>query len=319
MFDIKPQSLQYWYKNFLSDYMPDIENKKWHPQKIETVDEFTGEVLKEKPVYIFKPENLGQNMAIDDKNIGGNGFTIFSNNDTGKIAMMIESTRYEEISVAMGLFGDELRKVRNVSRDMSTTYALTCSNFMPLAIQVIDKFHVMRYVYDAVSQVRINICKELKSKLSEGKKKTEEDKRILAELEPLRRVIHALTQSPEKWSEEMKNTINQLFEKYDTLKIAYQISQSFKHWYNFKNHLKPIAEISTNLNRWYEQAKQIEEFKSVIRMIRKHEDEILNFFRHGMTNAKAERLNGKIQRFVSNNYGIKDKDFILYRIANYFS
>jgi hypothetical protein len=37
------------------------------------------------------------------------------------------------------------------------------------------------------------------------------------------------------------------------------------------------------------------------------------------TNAKAERLNGKINRFISNNYGIKDKDFAMYRIANYFS
>jgi len=54
-------------------------------------------------------------------------------------------------------------------------------------------------------------------------------------------------------------------------------------------------------------------------MIRKHEDEIINFFRHGITNAKAERLNGKIQRFVTNNYGIKNKDFTLYRIAGYFS
>ena len=319
MFDIKPQSLQYWYKNFLSDYMPDIEQKKWHPQKIEIVTESTGEVIKEKPVYIFKPKNLGQNMAIDDKYIGGNGFTIFSNNDTGKIALMIESTCYKEISIAMELFGDELRKVRNVSLDMSATYALTCSNFMPMATQVIDKFHVMRYVYDAVSQVRINISKELKTKLSKGKKKTEEDKQILAELEPLRRVVHALTQSPDKWSQEMENTINQIFEKHNTLKTAYQISQNFRHWYDFKNHFKPITEISTNLNQWYEQAKQIEEFESVIKMIRKHEDEILNYFRHGMTNAKAERLNGKIQRFVSNNYGIKDKDFILYRIANYFS
>jgi len=54
-------------------------------------------------------------------------------------------------------------------------------------------------------------------------------------------------------------------------------------------------------------------------MIRKHEDQVINFFHHGLTNAKAERLNGKIQRFISNNYGIKDKDFSLYRIANYFS
>jgi transposase len=54
-------------------------------------------------------------------------------------------------------------------------------------------------------------------------------------------------------------------------------------------------------------------------MIKKHEYEILNFFCCGHTNAKAERLNGKIQRFVSNNYGMKDKDFFLYRTAGYFS
>ena len=36
-------------------------------------------------------------------------------------------------------------------------------------------------------------------------------------------------------------------------------------------------------------------------------------------NDKAERLNGKVQHFISNNYGIKDKDFILYRIAKYLS
>ena len=44
-------------------------------------------------------------------------------------------------------------------------------------------------------------------------------------------------------------------------------------------------------------------------MVRKHEDEFLNFFLNGMTLAKAERLNGKIQRFVSSNYGIKNKFF----------
>ena len=64
---------------------------------------------------------------------------------------------------------------------------------------------------------------------------------------------------------------------------------------------------------------QIPEFTSVIKMMRKHESGIINFFGHGLTNVKAERLNGKIQRFASNNYGLKDKDFFLYRTANYFS
>ena len=318
MFDIKPQTLQYWYKNFLSDYNPDIESKKWHPQKIESIDDSTGEI-KEKPVYVFKKENLGENMSIDDKAIGHTGFSILSNNDTGKIAMLVESIDSQEVEQAMGLFGKELYKVRNISMDMSPTYALVCNNLIPRARQVIDKFHVMKYVYDSVSDIRIKIGKELTATLTKGKKKTEEDRETLSELERLRRVRHAITQSPNKWNKEMEKTVNQIFEKHDDLKMAYQVSQNFKHWYDYKNHLKSTDEITKDLYQWYDQAKQIKEFGSVIKMIRKHEDEIINFFKHGMTNAKAERLNGKIQRFVSGNYGIKDKDFILYRIAGYFS
>ena len=59
MFDIKLQTLQYWYKNFISDYFSDIEVDKWHPQKIETVDKKTGEITQ-KPIYVFKEENLGE-------------------------------------------------------------------------------------------------------------------------------------------------------------------------------------------------------------------------------------------------------------------
>jgi transposase len=73
------------------------------------------------------------------------------------------------------------------------------------------------------------------------------------------------------------------------------------------------------LYKIYAQAKQIEEFESVVKMFRKHETEIVNFFRHGFTNAKAENLNGKLLRFVTGYYGIKDKNLFLYGVAGYFS
>jgi transposase len=258
-------------------------------------------------------------MSIDDKSIGGDVFTILSNHDTCKIAMMVESAKSEEVEQAMELFGKELNTVKSISMDMSPTYSLVADNLMPRATQVIDKFHVMKYVYDAVSDVRINIRKGLTATLTKGKKKTEEDKQKLSALELVRRVKHAITQSPNKWSEEMKTTVLQVFEQHDDLKKAYQISQDFKHWYDYQNRIKSKDEITKNLHKWYEQASEVTEFKGVIKMIQKHENEIINFFHHGMSNAKAERLNGKIQRFVSNNYGVKDKDFILYRIAGYFS
>ena len=318
MFDIKPQTFQYWYKNFISDYLPDINSKKWHPQKIEITDKTTGEI-SEKPVYVFKKEHIGAKMSIDDKSIGQEGFTVLSNYQTGKIAMLIESTNSVEVEAAMALFGEQLNKIKHISMDMSSTCALVCNNLIPCATQIIDKFHVMKHVYEVVSNVRTGIRKTLLAMLTKGTKKTEEDKKILAELELLRRVRYAITQSPDKWSNKMKKTVNQVFEKYNNLKLAYQISQHFKRWYDYQNHSKSMDEIRNNLYKWYEQAKQLEEFKGVIKMIRKHESEMMNFFKHGISNAKAERLNGKIQRFVSNNFGIKNKDFTLYRIANYFA
>jgi len=84
--------------------------------------------LHEKPLYVFKSENVGENMSIDDKSIGGDGFTIFSNTDTGKIAMMVESCNSEEVQIAMEKFGDTLKKLKNISMDMSATFSLVSRN-----------------------------------------------------------------------------------------------------------------------------------------------------------------------------------------------
>jgi hypothetical protein len=42
-------------------------------------DEQTGEIIKEQPTYVFKVENIGERMCIDDKATGYEGFTIMSN------------------------------------------------------------------------------------------------------------------------------------------------------------------------------------------------------------------------------------------------
>jgi transposase len=318
MFVLLPKTLHYWYKNILSDYLPDQRSGKWCSEKIGIVHKKMGEITQ-KPVYVLKPENLGENMSIDDKAIGHDGFTILSNNDTGKMAMMVECTQADGVEQAMRKFGSDLQKIKNISMDMSPTYALVFNDLVPRALQVVDKFHVMKYVYEALGDVRKRIVKELTEQLSKEKKRTEEDKKILYEIERLRRVSHAITQSPDKWNDEMQETMEQVLSKQEDLKNAYQISQDFKQWYAYENAIKSTENIKNNLQQWYLQAIKIKEYRSVVKMIRKHETEIINYFRHGLTNAKAENLNGKLQRFISANYGLKDKDFFLYRTAGYFS
>jgi len=321
MWDILPHTLYHWYRNHLSDYQNDITQCKWPQNSMLKVDETTGEVLENKPVYIFKPNNLGEKMSIDDKNIGGEGYTILSNTQTGKIAMMIESVKKNELENAMALFGRNILKIRSISLDMSATYLSVCREQMPDAEIVIDKFHVMQYLYDAVLHVRSRIKNELAENLTKGKEKTDEDKKILYQIELLNRCRYRLMQSPDKWSENGKEVMNLVFTNHQELKVIYNLSQDFKKWYDKGNCSKNKTAIKDELHNWYKRVIEtdIKEIKSVIKMIRKHESEIINYFSSGHTSAKAERINGKIKRFISANFGVKDRDFVLYRIAGYFS
>lgn len=47
--------------------------------------------------------------------------------------------------------------------------------------------------------------------------------------------------------------------------------------------------------------------------------EILAYFKTGKTNAYAESLNAKLQRFLRDNFGIKNLDFFPWRINKIFS
>jgi len=330
MFDILPGTLYHWYHDHISDYLPDKSCGKWPNSSILDVDEDTGELLKEQPVPILKPENIGEQMCIDDKAIGRDGYTILvlctkyavlSNTETGKIAMMIESTKSDELESALSIFGDDLKKIKSISCDMSPTYLKLCREQLPHAETVIDKFHLMGYLYDAVLDVRSRIRKKLAEGLSKGKKKTDKDKEILGEMELLKRCRHRLTQSPYKWTEQTSEMFKHIFSKHKDLKTAYDLSQDFKIWYDKNNCQKNKTQIKEGLYKWYNQVKEanLDEMLPVVKMIRKHEEQIMNYFSFGHTNAKAENLNGKIQRFVAANYGIRNKDFALYRIAGYFS
>jgi transposase len=321
MFDLKPKTLYHWYRNHLSDYNTDIEQGKWLKDKIPIADEQTGEILSESPVYIAKPENVGERMNIDDKQIGKDVFSVMTNRDTGKIALMVETTKVAELQMAVEFLSESIKRVRSMSCDMSPSYLkLIRSTFTDCKI-VIDKFHVVKYVLEAVQNVRIQIKNQLNEKLPKGRRNTPESSAVLSDLELLKRCKYLLTQAQIKWSDHQRELAEQLFEKFPQLQTAYLLAEDFKTWYTpAKLSLSRLVK-EKQLFQWYEQAQKsgIKQFESVIKMLEKHEEEIINYFDTKHTNAKAENMNGKIQHFISNNYGIRDKDFNLYRIAIYFS
>jgi transposase len=151
-----------------------------------------------------------------------------SNSATGKIALLVEGTTAEGVKSAMGKFGGDLQKIKNISMDMSPAYAHVFNDLVPRAVQVAGKFHVMKYAYEVVGEVRKRLVRELQSSLSQGKRRSEEGRKLLVQIARLRRVSHAITQSKDKWSSEMEETVEQVFSRHEELKTAYRISLDFK-------------------------------------------------------------------------------------------
>ncbi len=90
---MKPRTLFTWYKDVISDYHKDRQEGNFASHKVVEINDTTGEVVKEKVVHILNPYHIGHSMCIDEKMINGHYCTILSNQETGKIAMLIDSIK----------------------------------------------------------------------------------------------------------------------------------------------------------------------------------------------------------------------------------
>ena len=64
---------------------------------------------------------------------------------------------------------------------------------------------------------------------------------------------------------------------------------------------------------------EVEEIRNIANFLRSNSTPILRCFYRRESNAKAEALNQNLQRFISVNYGARNTDFFLYRVALHFS
>ncbi len=74
-------------------------------------------------------------------------------------------------------------------------------------------------------------------------------------------------------------------------------------------------------HQWYENVEdaEIDEMFNFKTLIETNEQQIMNYFLKGETNAMAEGINSKIQRFISSNQGTRDRDFFFFKLGLYFS
>lgn len=323
---IHVSKLYRWYKHTLSDYSRHQAAGVLHQHDIEN----GAQTVR---VPIVEPEHIGEEMAIDEKHIDGEFYSVLTNKKTGKVALLAQTVRNEDIGRILRPYTEQRFQVKVLTRDLANQYDWVGRTCFPNAMQVADKFHIIRQALDQLQAHRISFRQQLLTQRRQAwqthkqQKKTtpftfKEEKLDHGEthLELLARSRYLLYKFPSQWSAGQKARAAVLFTHYPSIKEAYYLIGKFRRWY--RKHFVGTAKslLNERLNNWFTLVDQadileINNFKS---LVERHQGVILNYFVKGYTNAIAEANNKKLNTFMRNNQGLKDKDFFLFRIKNYF-
>ena len=298
-------------------------------------------------VPILKPENIGEHMAVDEKYINGEFYTLLTNGQTGKIALMAATTKNTLLSQAMRKFEDKLFNVKVLTRDLASNYDwFGRENFMNAA-QVADKFHVLKHAFEALQDLRIYY----RQKLLTQHREAYEDYKIKKKLSPelkfeykeiklsnkethrqlLARSQYLLYKKSNDWSVSQAQRAKLLFRYYPDIEIVYDLVCRFRAWYSadqiidsdLDKYSKSAALkiINQNLDQWMNQVAKtdIAEIMNFKSLVERNRGCIVNYFVTAATNAIAEANNNIIQTFTRANRGSRNLDFFYFRIKQFLS
>jgi transposase len=221
-------------------------------------------------------EKVIEELSIDEKSFqnGHHYVTILSDPAGGRV-LEVEEHRTLEASrnlIDKALTEEQKKAVKRISLDMWQAFISVAEEKLPEAEIVHDKFHLIKYLNEAIDKVR---RREVKKH---------------AELKESR---YALLKNEENLTQKQRI-------KFEEIRAAnYEVSRAWEARENFKEVFKNAGfeESESIFWEWYQSVKttKINEVIKVAEMFVEHLRGVLNAMTSSLSNAMAERLNGKIQ------------------------
>jgi len=250
-----------------------------------------------------KKWRVPRRLAVDEKSFRKRHDyeTLVCDAERGTVEFVADHRRESSLAAYFIQFSpEELAEVRSVSMDMWEPYIKATTTYVPTAEQkiVFDRFHVVRYVTDAVDKVRRSEHRQLTAQNDERLKGTKH--LWLANLDNV----------PERRRAE--------FEILRKSKLrtgrAWAIKEAFREFWNCASR----GEAETFFENWFlwVTRTKLQPMISAAKTIKKHLANILTYFTHRVTNATAEGLNSKIQMVKEMACGFRNREH--YKTAIYF-
>jgi transposase len=282
--------------------------------------------------YLIYPDNIGENLSIDEVSLSKGELYTFVTNKLGKgkkrtLVASIKGTKSQDIIAVLEKISLEKRKlVKSITQDMANNMQLASKICFPESYLVTDRFHVVKMVMECLQHLRIKyrweeIEKEnqaIKSSKEQGVKyvpivfeNDDSPKQLLA------RSRYIIAKKENDWTENQKQRAELLFKNYPLLQQAYKHTMEFRSIYEEQS--KEIAR--ARFINWIEKTKLLKMtvFNTAANSLNYHLEPILNFFIKRHTNANAESFNSKIKLFRANQRGVIDVKFFLFRMEKLFA
>ena len=188
-------------------------------------------------------------------------------------------------------FGKERSsKLQFVCSDMWAAYLKVIAKKAPQALNILDRFHIMRKFNVAIDEVRRNEVKEFKAN---GQQNVLERKRWL------------LLKRPENLSEKQTSRMSELLKLNLASIKSYLLREDFQRFWEYQRY--DFAD--KFLENWVTRTLQtdLEPMKKVAKMLRKHKPLILNWFKAKgrLSSGAVEGLNLKAKLTMRKAYGFR--------------
>ena len=188
-------------------------------------------------------------------------------------------------------FGKERSaQIKFVCSDMWAPYLKVIAKKAPQALNILDRFHIMRAFSEAIDQIRRDEVKQFKANGQEN---------------VLERGRWLLLKRPENLSEKQTTRLGELLKLNLASIKGYLLREDFQRFWEYQ---RPDF-AGKFLDNWVTRAQQtdLEPMKKVARMLRSHKPLILNWFawKKEFSSAAVEGLNNKAKVTMRKSYGFR--------------
>ena len=193
----------------------------------------------------------------------------------------------------------ERERVKIVVTDMWDAYRQALRSYLPRALHIVDKFHVVRHANWAVDEVRRRGRK--------GRKASTKSLWWKARWHLLRK--------REGLNRDQVERLDALLQEDELLRRAYDLKERLRHWYQHKSLERAATEFPDLVQAML--SSGIPEYKTLARTLVAWRSEILAYFLYPYTNGFTEGTNTKIKLLKRIGYGIPSFQKLRNRILSY--